>query len=151
MNRVKELRIKNGLQQKDIALALHIQQPSVSKWEKQISDPTDENVAKLAELFHVAPEEIVYYSPSVKPAWDVEYPAGVALRTGSNSGRNLTDEDIAKIAAAITPKAYAVQSAEARIIAAGVDKLPPEDRARALNVMRAVFALDPELFRDNIK
>ena len=151
MNRVKELRTKNGLQQKDIALALHIQQPSVSKWEKQISDPTDENVAKLAELFHVAPEDIVYYAPSAKPAWNVEYPAGVAFRADVKSGRNLTDEDIAQIAAAITPKAYAIQSAEARIIAAGVDKLPPEDRARALNVLRAMFALDPELFRDNLK
>ena len=77
MNRVKELRLKNGLQQKDVAIALNIQQPSVSRWEQQKADPADENVTQLAELFHVDPSEIVYYAPK---AWNAEYPAGVAFR-----------------------------------------------------------------------
>ena len=148
-NKVKEWMQRTGLTSKDIEAACHVTQATVSRWVTNKSDPKDENVTILAKLFQCWPTDIIYYAPY--ETWNVKYPAGVALRTGSNSGLNLTDEDIAKIAAAITPKAYAVQSAEARIIAAGVDKLPPEDRARALNVMRAMFALDPELFRDNIK
>ena len=63
MNRVKELRIRAGMQQKELALTLGIAQPSVSSWERQKSDPTDENVIKLAQLFNVDESYIVYYSP----------------------------------------------------------------------------------------
>lgn len=40
------------------------------------------------------------------------------------------------------------QTDEARILAKGIDKLDPEERARALAVVKAMFAQHPELFND---
>ena len=37
---------------------------------------------------------------------------------------------------------------EARILSRGIDKLPPEERAQALAVVRAMFAKHPEIFDD---
>ena len=158
MNRVKELRLKNKMQQKDIALALHVSQPSISKWEKQISDPTDENVIKLAELLHVAPEEIVYYSPQVaqEPAqdWNPQYPGGVALRRDMSGYKSehrpapqgLTMEDLAKIAEYVNNAKPndAPKTPEARIVSYGMDNLPQEIRERILNIVLATVKGTPE-------
>lgn len=38
---------------------------------------------------------------------------------------------------------------EARILAKGIDKLPPEQRAQALAVMRAMFSLHADYFEGN--
>ena len=40
------------------------------------------------------------------------------------------------------------QTIEAKIIADGVDQLPPDQREQALNVLRAVFSQHPELFKE---
>lgn len=40
------------------------------------------------------------------------------------------------------------QSPEARILAKGIDMLPPEQRAQALAVVRAMFAQHPEIFEE---
>lgn len=40
------------------------------------------------------------------------------------------------------------QTDEARILARGIDKLGPEERAQALAVVRAMFAQHPEIFKD---
>lgn len=70
MNHVKELRIKAGMQQKELAIALNVQQPSVSRWEQQKADPTDENVDKLAALFGVSPNDIIYYWRPEPPRYE---------------------------------------------------------------------------------
>ena len=41
-----------------------------------------------------------------------------------------------------------LHTAEARILARGIDKLPPKQREQALNVFKAMFAQHPELFED---
>lgn len=70
MNRVKELRIRAGMQQKELAIALNVQQPSISRWEKQKADPTDENAEKMAELFGVTVSYILCRDQSIS---DAEY------------------------------------------------------------------------------
>lgn len=40
------------------------------------------------------------------------------------------------------------QTPEARILAKGIDKLDPEQRAQALAVVKAMFAQHPEIFND---
>ena len=79
MNRVKELRLAAGMQQKELALNIGVRQPAISDWERQKADPTSENVEKLMALFKVSREEVIV--PPSKQEWNVEYPAGVALRT----------------------------------------------------------------------
>ena len=37
---------------------------------------------------------------------------------------------------------------EAKILARGIDKLPPKQREQALNVIKAMFAQHPELFEE---
>lgn len=53
MNIVRELRKKKGIQQKELALIIGVAQPTVSDWEKNKKDPSDERLDKLAEYFGV--------------------------------------------------------------------------------------------------
>ena len=41
-----------------------------------------------------------------------------------------------------------LHTAEAKILARGIDKLPPKQREQALNVVKAMFAQHPELFEE---
>ena len=70
MNRVKELRIKAGMQQKELAIELGVQQPSVSRWEQQKADPTDENAVKMSEMFGVSVSYILCRDTTIS---DEEY------------------------------------------------------------------------------
>lgn len=53
MNIVKELRKKNNVQQKELALIIGVAQPTVSEWETGKKDPSGERLKKLAEFFGV--------------------------------------------------------------------------------------------------
>ena len=53
MNIVKELRKKKGIQQKELALAVGVAQPTVSEWELNKKEPSGERLKKLAEYFNV--------------------------------------------------------------------------------------------------
>lgn len=53
MNIVKELRKKNNIQQKELALIIGVAQPTVSEWETGKKDPSGERLKKLAEFFNV--------------------------------------------------------------------------------------------------
>lgn len=59
MNRVKELRLSMGMQQKELAIAVGVSRPTVSEWEHQKKDPKGERLLRLAELFGVAPGSII--------------------------------------------------------------------------------------------
>lgn len=63
MNRVKELRQRAGMQQKEIAMALGVSRPTVSEWEHQKKDPSGDRLKKLASLFDVSPGVILCLSP----------------------------------------------------------------------------------------
>ena len=41
-----------------------------------------------------------------------------------------------------------LHTVEAKILAKGIDKLPPKQREQALNVVKAMFAQHPELFEE---
>lgn len=53
MNIVKELRKKNNIQQKELALIIGVAQPTVSEWETGKKDPSGERLKKLAQFFQV--------------------------------------------------------------------------------------------------
>lgn len=63
MNVVKELRLRAGMQQKEVALALDVSRPTVSEWEHQKKDPTGERLLKLAALFDVSTGVILGMEP----------------------------------------------------------------------------------------
>ena len=60
-NYLKELRIRKGLKQTDLADLLHYSFKNISKWENGKSFPTDPSILnKLAEIFEVPVENIIY-------------------------------------------------------------------------------------------
>lgn len=57
-NRLKELRIKKGITQVQLAKTLFVRQSSISAWEQGKSNPDFENQRKLAELYGVSIDEL---------------------------------------------------------------------------------------------
>jgi len=53
VNRVKELRLKSGMQQKEIAVAVSVSRPTISEWEHQKKDPSGDRLRRLSDLFGV--------------------------------------------------------------------------------------------------
>lgn len=54
MNRIKDLRIKSGYSQKQIAEMLFVNQTAVSQWERGVTTPTKDTLLKLADIFNVS-------------------------------------------------------------------------------------------------
>lgn len=63
MNRVKELRLRAGMQQKEISIAIGVSRPTVSEWEHQKKDPSGERLKKLSELFNCTAGVILCLEP----------------------------------------------------------------------------------------
>lgn len=63
MNIIKELRKKKNIQQKELAIAIGVAQPTVSEWESGKKDPSGERLRKLAEFFGV--DELVILGKGV--------------------------------------------------------------------------------------
>ncbi len=151
MNRVKELRQKASIQQKELAIAIGVKQPAVSDWERQKADPTPENVVKLMQYFNVTREELIIDGPT---EWNAQYPGGVALRRDMSGYKSehrpapqgLTMEDLAKIAEYVNNAKPndAPKTPEARIVSYGMDNLPQEIRERILNIVLATVKGTPE-------
>ena len=86
MNRLNELMIERGLTQKDIALAVGVSRPTAHDWACGKKDPKGENLQKLAAFLRVDWRDIIVLkddapAPGSKEAgWNMEYPAGVAMR-----------------------------------------------------------------------
>lgn len=74
MNRIKELCIMRGIEQKELAISVGVSQPTVSDWFNQKKNPKGERLDKLAEILGVSKAEILGYStptppPQDPPAW----------------------------------------------------------------------------------
>lgn len=52
--RLKELRLKRGLTQQEIADLVHVNRVTYTNWEKGKREPSFENLVKLADLFEVS-------------------------------------------------------------------------------------------------
>lgn len=67
MNRVRELRKRAGMQQKELAIALGITRPTISDWERNKKDPGPINLKKLSEIFGVSTGVILAYEDVPNP------------------------------------------------------------------------------------
>jgi len=61
MNRVRELRIRAGLQQKELAILAGVSHPTVSDWENGKKNPSGERLKKLSQIFGVDNTTILGY------------------------------------------------------------------------------------------
>ncbi len=59
--RLRELRLQEGLYQKDIAEFLNVKIATVSAWEKNINEPDITTIKKLASFFHVTTDFLLDY------------------------------------------------------------------------------------------
>lgn len=57
--RLKELRLKKGMSQADLAKMLNVSQPLISMYENGSTSPTAELSVKIAELFGTTVERMV--------------------------------------------------------------------------------------------
>ena len=67
MNRVRELRIRAGMQQKELAILAGVSHPTVSDWENQKKNPSGDRLTKLTKIFGVDRATILGYGPSIIP------------------------------------------------------------------------------------
>ena len=155
MNRVGELLEQRGMSQKELAISMGIAQPSISAWVTQKADPARRNLKRLCEIFNVDRRYLLCEDEK----WDVEYPEGIALRRVATPSKGysseprktysgLTDEDLARIASLVSVSGDAPRTIEARVLAAGVDRMPAEERERALKVMQLIFAKYAKYFEE---
>ena len=131
MNIVRELRIKKGIQQKELALELGVSSAAVSNWEKGRSDPSGERLKKLAEIFGVD-ELVILGQGSFVP----DRPGLFVPTKPEIAGKSESEQIIERLLSNLEGQP---KTAEARIVSAGMDRLPKEQREQILNVIRAMY------------
>ena len=67
MNIVKELCVRNGIVQKELASMVGVSQPTVSDWFNNKTDPSGERLEKLSKIFGVSRAAILGYDDLVSP------------------------------------------------------------------------------------
>ena len=66
-NRVKELRERSGMQQKELAIAVGVTRPTISEWENNKKNPSGERLEKLEEIFGFPKSVILGYEEVPSP------------------------------------------------------------------------------------
>lgn len=76
MNRVKEIRLKHGVTQTEIAEVAGVSQRAVSQWETGKTDPSAASVSKIAAKYGEDAESIVFEDIKKYPENSIELSAG---------------------------------------------------------------------------
>ena len=124
MNNVRELRLRKGIQQKELALEIGVSNATVSDWEHGRKNPSGERLERLAEFFGVS-ESVVLGRSNAFISADPQI-----------SGKTETEQIVKRV---LEQLGEHPKTDEARILAQGVDRLPKAQREQALSVVRAMF------------
>jgi len=116
-DKIKTLRISQGLTQTEFAKRLFVTPAAVSQWEKGTTRPDTERLIAIAKEFKIP---LDYFSDAP-------------------GGKKYTETELIKQQLLIKLGATQPKTPEARILARGIDKLPKEQREQALNVVKAMF------------
>ena len=138
MNIVRELRMRKGIQQKELALELGISSAAVSNWEKGKSDPSGERLLKLAEFFSVEPYEIVG-----KPSFENSTKATFVPQDPEICGKSETEQIVEHVLEALGKQPKTKEALDISIL---VDNQPKEEREKAVAVVRALFSQTADQF-----
>lgn len=100
MNIVKELCVRNGIVQKELASMVGVSQPTVSDWFNNKTDPSGERLEKLSKIFGVSRAAILGYDekPPSPPAPPIDPHTYYAEKFGPETQR-IVDELLAKLQA----------------------------------------------------
>lgn len=63
--KLSRMRNKKGFSQDEVAAKLNVSQPAYHKWETGLTRPTNENLAKICDLFEIDIEELLDDNTSV--------------------------------------------------------------------------------------
>ncbi|MCR4622635.1 MAG: helix-turn-helix domain-containing protein [Clostridiales bacterium] len=110
--KIYQLRKEKGLTLEEVGNRVGVGKSTVRKWESgQIANMRRDKIDKLAAALGVSPSYLMGWEDAPAPTepqpmteWDVEYPAGVALRTVERPSRpgdaaaNLSELDLLRIA-----------------------------------------------------
>lgn len=94
MNVIKELMLRKNVQQKELALAIGVSQPTISDWVRGAKKPAGDNITKLADFFEVSEDVIKGLDPLQTSAITVQIP-NIPTSDQRNSG--LADKILAEI------------------------------------------------------
>lgn len=118
MNNVRNLRKRKGIQQKELAIIINVSNATVSDWEHGRKNPSGERLKKLAEYFGV--DEQTVLGDSVEPEQKTET-------------EQIINQLLEKLGAQ-------PQTPEARTVSSAMDKMPLEDREKAVGVLKVMYA-----------
>lgn len=91
MTRLRECRENANLSQKYVALTLGIAAPSVANWERGKTNPSHENIVKLADLYGVSTDYLLGRTEDPRGAEEVTI-ANIDFAL-SNEIRDMTDDE----------------------------------------------------------
>ena len=115
--KIKMLRKSQGLTQAEFAKRLFVSSAAVSQWETDVTKPDMERLIKIAKEFSVP---LDYFSDEP---------------TAEYSEAELIKQHILIELGAKQPK-----TEEAKFISVAIDKMPPKEREKALNVLKVMYA-----------
>ena len=127
MNNIRRLRKRAGLTQAELSRRCNISQGALSGYETGKYEPDNTTLLRMADIFNVSVDEILGRNTQEQ-------------RTASS----MATQDEHEALSPALPK-----TAEARILSAGVDRMPAKDRERALHMMRLMFEQYEEFFRED--
>jgi len=62
---LKALRLEMGLYQSDIAQEFGVAQSTVTRWENSLQDPELRMLERIADYFHVTPDDLLGYNKTI--------------------------------------------------------------------------------------
>lgn len=127
MNMVHELRIKKGIQAKQLALEIGVSPATVSDWEHGKKNPTGQRLKKLAEYFQVDEGFILGYG--------MEHPSLFVPENPQISGVSETEQILQHLLEKIQPK-----SPQIRIVSSMMEGLPRETQDQIVAIVGAVVS-----------
>lgn len=122
--KIKMLRTSQGLSQTDFAKRLFVTPAAVNQWERDVSTPSTDRLIQIANEFSVP---LDFFS-------------------SDSAGKKYSEAELIRKHILIELGATRPKTAEAKILARGIDKLPKEQREMAINIMKAVFAQHADYF-----
>lgn len=128
VNNIKNLRKRMRLTQNELAAMCNVSQGALSGYETGRYEPDIGTIIKLSEIFGV-PIDVVIGTDNPPPE---QRPTVTAPPQQIYASHDLA-----------IPK-----TSEARILSAGVDKMPAKDRERVLNMVRLMFDQYEEYFTE---
>lgn len=65
--RLRDLRRENNLTSRDLAKLLNVSQPTITRWENGLQEPSKKNVKKLASYFNVSSDYLLGLTDEREP------------------------------------------------------------------------------------